>query len=348
MTRLPWTARQLGQRLSLEVDRVEVLESSSARDASALLRLRLHGAARDLETNANRLKANGLETVILKTWNGVALQPSARAELRFFLEFAPEMRADFMPQVYAAHDDGENAWMLTQDLTGGYAHPSLPLSHAHFETATLALAKLHAHWWQHPRLERADLLEPVNDVTRMPQALPEAGVRRHAALAEAALETFRQAHETEFSSADWKTLERWLEVWGKLFLERTRDSRQITLLHGDFHLTGNSFFRFHDPMRIKLIDWAQHKRGIGAHDLMYMLLSAEDQGRLERDEHFIARYHAKLLEAGVTGYALEACRWDYRFCLLSNLFQSVFQNSPRWLRRNLHVVRVWSLEGWRG
>ncbi len=306
-----------------------------------MLQLRLHGATRDLE-------ANGLETVILKTWATKALQPSARAELRFQLEFAPEMRADFVPWTFAAHDDGENAWVLTQDLTREYAHPILPLSHAQLETATLALATLHAHWWQHPRLERSDLLEPVKDVTRMPQALPEAGVRRNAALAEDALKIFRQAHETEFSSTDWKLLERWLEAWEALFLARTRDSRQITLLHGDFHLAGNSFFSPYDPARIKLIDWAQHKRGIGAHDLMYMLLSAEDQGRLERDEHFIGLYYAKLLEAGVTDYDLDACRWDYRFCLLSNLFQSIFQNSPRWLRRNLEVVRVWSLEGWTG
>jgi hypothetical protein len=345
---LPWTPAELSQRLSKPVVRIEVVQSLEASDASELLRLRLYGdLSSTLETElleTGLLETGLLETVILKRWIGTTLQPSARAELRFQLEFAPAMHANFVTEVYAADQGEADSWVLMEDLTLKYEHPSLPLQSVQLEAAVDVLSALHGFWWEHPRLAEADLLEPVNDVTRMPQALPIEGIRQHATLAAEALEEFRAAHETSFSRDDWRLLEDWLAVWARVFTERTADSRGVTLLHGDFHLLGNSFFAARDPAQIKVIDWAQHKRGIGAHDLAYALLSAGDDNRLERDERLIRRYQTGLERRGVQGYDLEQCRWDYRFCLMTNLFQSVFQNSPRWLRRNLDVMRIWGLE----
>ena len=46
-------------------------------------------------------------------------------------------------------------------------------------------------------------------------------------------------------------------------------------------------------------------------------------------------------EVGIQGYAWEQCLWDYRFSLLTNIFQSVFQGDLRWFRRTLDVVQAW-------
>ena len=338
--KLPWTAVELSARLSQRVESIEIMQSLRARDASALLRLRLHG---DLSPTP---RTGPLRTVILKRWIGTALQPSARAELRFHLEFAPAMHADFVTEVYAADQGEADSWLLMEDLTLKYEHPRLPLQLTQLEAAVDALSALHGFWWEHPRLAKADLLHPVNDVTRMPQALPLEGIQHHADLATHALEGFRSAHETAFTQSDWRLLEDWLAMWPRIFAQRTSALKSITLLHGDFHLLGNTFFAPRDATTIKVIDWAQHKRGIGAHDLAYALLSAGDETRLERDERLIQRYQTGLERCGVIGYDLELCRWDYRFCLLTNPFQSVFQNSPRWLRRNLDVARIWGLEDW--
>ena len=333
--KLPWTPAELSARLSRRVDRIETVHVFEARDASDLLRLRLHG---DLTP--------ALQTVILKRWTGTALRVSSRAELRFQQQFAPAMHADFVPELYAAHHDHEDAWLLMQDLSRDYAHPSLPFSAAQLEAAVDVLSELHGFWWQHPRLEESDLFEAIDDVTRMPQALTISGIERNARRAETALETFRVAHESVFSRDDWRLLEAWLVIWPRVFAERTANSAQVTLLHGDFHLPGNTFFTARDAQPMKVIDWAQHKRGLGAHDLAYALLSATDENRLERDEVLMRRYQAGLERNGVQGYTPRQCRWDYRFCLVTNLFQAVFHNSPRWLRRNLDVVRIWGLEDW--
>jgi hypothetical protein len=332
---LPWTAEQLGQRLGWALSHLEVVESLEARDVSALLRLRLHGSV-------------PVEMLVFKRWQGTSLRPSATAERRFHCELAPAMRANFTPRVYAAEQFEDDAWILTEDLALEYAHPPSPPTPAQLEAAVTVLATLHAHWWMHPRLEQADLLQPVTDVTRMPQALPESGVQRNAALARSALNAFRARHLDAFAPAEWSLLERWLEVWPAAFLARTVE--HTTLLHGDFHLAGNTFFGVAQPDQVKVIDWAQHKRGIGVHDLMYMLLGVDDDRRLERDTRLIRLYHAELEQRlehrGVQDYPLEQCLWDYRFCVLSHLYQAVFQDSPRWLRRNLNVVQAWSLEGW--
>ena len=333
---LPWTPSALSERLSLRVSRIVILERLYARDASDLLRLELHG---ELTFVPKR--------VILKRWRGPALQSSATAELRWQLELAPAMRPTVTVPPLAASADVGDGWLLMRDLSHDHVHPSLPLQPQQLEAAVDLLVAVHAHWWQHPRLERADLLQAVNDVTRMPQALALDGIRHHAALAARALERFHAIHSTTFDASDWRLLERWLELWPGLFAERIQGgSRNVTLMHGDFHLLGNAFFAVRDPTSLQVTDWAQHKRGIGVHDLAYMLLSASDDDRITRDQMLIKRYQTRLAQSGVENYDVKQCLWDYRFCLLTNLFQSVFQNSPRWLRRNLDVVRIWQLEDW--
>ena len=131
--------------------------------------------------------------------------------------------------------------------------------------------------------------------------------------------------------------------WGDRFCERTAGGKGITLIHGDFHLLGNVFLAKDTSTipRIKIIDWGQAKRGLGPHDLMYSLLAVDAQDRIARDTRLLRRYHSGLERGGITGYSWEQCLWDYRFSMLTNIFQALFQGSLYWFHRTAKVVRAW-------
>ena len=128
-----------------------------------------------------------------------------------------------------------------------------------------------------------------------------------------------------------------LAHWEARFVERASGGHALTLIHGDFHLLGNIFFAPHTPAP-RVIDWSELKPGLGPHDLAYGLLSAPAVDRPARDLALLRRYHDGLVAAGVTDYGFALCQWDYRFSLITNLFQAVFQNSPHWFRKTAAVV----------
>lgn len=80
------------------------------------------------------------------------------------------------------------------------------------------------------------------------------------------------------------------------------------------------------------------KPGLGPHDLAYCLFAAPAENRVERDLALLRYYREGLLAAGIDGYGWELCHWDYRFSLLTNLFQSVFQRSAIWFHKTARVA----------
>lgn len=127
--------------------------------------------------------------------------------------------------------------------------------------------------------------------------------------------------------------------WADLFGRRVAAGRQVALIHGDVHALGNVLVADGPASsRFGLIDWTQAKRGIGAHDLMCLLVGLPSDDRRHRDTPVIAWYHATLLANGVTGYTAGQCEWDFRFSVLTNLWHAVFQDSPRWLATTMQVV----------
>lgn len=180
----------------------------------------------------------------------------------------------------------------------------------------------------------------------MPQALGGDEIAAQAAVAAAATQRFLHNHAHELVSKEQKLLLALGQEWGARFTRRVAEGQGISLIHGDFHLLGNIFFAKEPTTQppLKIIDWAQSKRALGVHDLMYLLLSVEAENRVERDLVLLRRYHAGLLAAGVTNYPWQQCLWDYQFSQLTNLFQSLLQDSLRWFRRTFAVIDAWQSE----
>jgi hypothetical protein len=285
------------------------------------------------------------ETMICKFYGPEWYQQGGLQDLMFFRRIAPALKSSIAPALYGIIDDpsAQSCTLLIEDLAPGYDQVHLPLTDAWLEAIVDALADLHAQWWDAPQLNAEELLKPEDTVMRMAQALPPDGVRVNMDAAKQAVSRFRSQFGPELTADEEGLLTLLVNQWAAPFIERTARQRGLTLLHGDFHLLGNVFIAKDSTNRhpIKVIDWGQAKRGLGPHDLMYALLSVEVPDRQSRDLKLLHRYHQHLLELGVHGYAWEQCLWDYRFSLLTNVFQSVFQGSLHWFRRTLGVVEAW-------
>ncbi|CAM3608204.1 aminoglycoside phosphotransferase family protein [Deinococcus saxicola] len=279
------------------------------------------------------------ETLIAKVYGPEWYASGGLLELQFYQDFLRRTPALPVPQLLGFENDlaARRCTLLLEDLGAAYQPVALPPPPALLEHLTRVLAAFHAAWWNAPELESLGFRQPDTGVTRMPQALDPAGLAAHAQAARQAAASFLDNHE--LSAGERALLERLMDRWPGVFQQRV-EGGHLTLIHGDLHLLGN-VFQSADALELRLIDWAQIKRGLGPHDLMYMLISADAPDRLERDTALIQRYHASLVSAGVVGYALEQCLDDYRLSLLTNLFQSIFQDSLKWFRKTAALVELW-------
>lgn len=288
---------------------------------------------------------SALQSLICKQLAGRAADWQHPYECFFHETIAPQMPEVPIVKSYGCIRDSGKIYLLLEDLAPNYALATTIPEHQ-LERVTDLLVDLHAHWWQHPLLESQQFLKPDQSVCRMPQVLGEAEMLANFATAQNATTRFLHQFENELTAAEKEFLSLLAQKWIDLALERLSRNQPITLIHGDFHLLGNIFFARNSATQpaIKVIDWAQSKRGIGVHDLMYMLLAAESRDRVARDMTLIQRYHSGLAEAGISDYSLTQCLWDYQFSQLTNLFQSVFQESRRWFRKTFLVIEIWGSE----
>jgi hypothetical protein len=278
--------------------------------------------------------------VIGKSASGAGLS-AARRELRFYEQIAP-LWASPAPELLGSWEEerGEDArlLLLIEDLeTSGYALAREGLSLAQLEGVADTLVSLHSRFWEDLHEEILDLAHPALSVTQSAQAWPADVIAAHATAARDGTARFLAAASDELSPAERGLLAEVLDAWEGRFLARAAGARSITLIHADFHLLGNVFFAA-ERSRPCVIDWSELKPGLGPHDLAYCLLSAPTEDRPARDLSLLRHYWEGLLTAGVDDYGWELCRWDFQFSLITNLFQSVLQQSPTWFRKTATAV----------
>jgi hypothetical protein len=279
-------------------------------------------------------------TAIGKSATGAGLS-AARRELRFFEQIAP-LWANPAPKLLGTWEEGrgEDACLLllTEDLdAAGYALVRDGFSQAQLKGAADTLVSLHARFWEDLQDELMDPAHPAPSVTQSAQAWPTDVIAAHAIAARDGAARFLGVASAELTPAERDLLAEVLDAWQGRFLARAAGGRSLTLIHADFHLLGNIFFAAGES-RPRVIDWSELKPGLGPHDLAYCLLSAPAEDRTARDLALLRRYWKGLRAAGVDDYGWELCQWDYRFSLITNLFQSVFQHSAVWFRKTAAAV----------
>lgn len=248
------------------------------------------------------------------------------AEVVFYTSIAREMPDPPVVRCYDAaysRDDGRSH-LLLEDLTETHRQPSpyLPPTLAESEREVDALAQIHAHWWEHPRLG--------NGVGRL---LDESQVEEIARRAANDFERFSDFLGDRLSDARRKIYERVIACFPKPW-ERLTKAKGLTLTHGDAHF-GNFMHPREHGGRTYLVDWQLWHPHIGPRDLAYMMtLFWYPERRARMEEALLRRYQRGLLAGGVSRYTWEQCLEDYRWSAIRNIFIPILQWSrgmPGWL-----------------
>ncbi len=225
-------------------------------------------------------------------------------EIRFYDEIARDIELRTPACYYSAMNrDTQEYILLLEDMA-----PARVGDHAEgctLEEAELAIreiAKFHATWWEHPRLEELAVWLPMMDAPVHQSA--EGSYQQ-------AWEPFIQNFGERLSPAMRKTAE---AISTRIIkLQSSISDRPHTIIHGDYR-TDNLFFATPeggDPLSV--VDWQIACRGRGIFDVAYLLCGGLDAPiRKANEERLLKLYHDTLVENGVTGYGFEQCWREYR------------------------------------
>jgi hypothetical protein len=233
--------------------------------------------------------------VVLKT---VLIRPGAPAsmyqnEVRFYRELRPELEVE-APQVFASvFDEASGGFgLVMEDLRERGAHfpnATQAMNRSQIESVLGELARLHARFWQSPRLKGdLDWLWTPCSGGFYDFLQGEGGEFLRAGIA-------GNAYKQELLVRLGRGFD---EVWAALWKAQTiLASEPTTLLHGDTHY-GNTYLLPGD--RVGLLDWQLMIRGQWAHDVSYVMITALDiVTRRKQERELLDYYREQLAEAGV-------------------------------------------------
>jgi hypothetical protein len=239
-------------------------------------------------------------------------------EVGFYRDVAPFLPAGLVPRCWEARDADATGplHLFLEDLTETHALATewpLPPSDEQCRTLVGSLARLHAAWWDDPRLG-------VTVGTRFDEAAIDRfveGVARH-------FVTFADRLGDELS-AERRAFYEALIAAAPTLHKRYRDFRNITLAHGDAHVW-NCFLPRNQADGARWFDWDGWRLRIPTNDLAYMMAvhwHPERRQRLERS--LLDRYHTILQQNGIGGYNRSDVQEDYRLSVLWHAATPVFQ-----------------------
>ncbi len=98
----------------------------------------------------------------------------------------------------------------------------------------------------------------------------------------------------------------------------------VTLTHTDFRADNFLFGGSAGEGAVTMLDFQIMTRHVGVWDVANFLgMSVTPEHRRDWQDGLLRRYHDALLAQGVTGYSLERCVEDYRFCTLQQAWAQI-------------------------
>jgi aminoglycoside/choline kinase family phosphotransferase len=164
-----------------------------------------------------------------------------------------------------------------------------------------AVAEMHARFWGGEEIAPLPWLQDNNVNPRM----------RHRMYLESR-PAFEVQHAEQLAHGASDLLA-WIDANGVKLARTLHREAPETLIHCDLRLDNVFFDPAHPDAEVILADWQLVGRGAGAYDVAYLLSGALDaDAPAEVERALLERYHARLLEAGVTGYDFDRFLLDYR------------------------------------
>ncbi|WP_407156392.1 aminoglycoside phosphotransferase [Bradyrhizobium sp. STM 3557] len=261
-------------------------------------------------------------SLILKTGNpdriGDAFE-AGRREVEFYNEITPLMPADVVPRCFEAYYDPETtAWhLLLEDLTETHVIATqwpLPPSRQQCEAILRAHARLHASWWDNPRLGvSVGTWLDAEALDRRMQLVADDFQRFVDRTGDLLSQERRQLYERLFSSAP-------------RLLQRYHSHRNLTIAQGDAHVWNAFLPREEQSGDVRLFDWDGWRLDVGSRDLAYMIaLHWYPDRRKAMERSLLDAYHNTLVACGVQGYDRSALEGDYRLSVLWQITTPVWQ-----------------------
>jgi hypothetical protein len=229
-------------------------------------------------------------------------------EHRFYTRLAASCPVP-TPALYAAVEDGASGAtvLLLQDL--GHLRGGDDVAGCSDAEAFLVvehMARLHADWWDSPRLDEADLYAYAEHAD---------GAR------EAYHEDLPRYLEKVGGIAPPPVLELVTRYADYVATVRRRlGSRPCTFVHGDFRLDNLFFGTGTEQVPLTVGDWQGGTLARGIVDLGWF--AGTGLGTAQRraiEWELVDSYHRALVTRGVSGYDLAQCRDEYRLSLLNDL-----------------------------
>jgi hypothetical protein len=245
---------------------------------------------------------------------------NGQQEIAFYGDVAPSLPAGLVPRCFEAHRaDATTPWhLILEDLTETHVLATewpLPPSDAQCRTIVGSLARLHAAWWDDPRL--GVTVGVMFDDAAMDRFLGQ--VAGH-------FKVFADRLGDELSGERRAFYERLIAAPPRL-RQRYRDATNITLTHGDAHVWNCFLPRNRGGGEAACwFDWDGWRIRVPTNDLAYMMAVHWYPDRRRRSERpLLDHYHAILLENGVQNYNRTDMQEDYRRSVLWQTITPVFQ-----------------------
>ena len=249
-----------------------------------------------------------------------------RREDRFYRAVAPTVPVSVPSILFREFDDRTHRFVLVmEDLAnrrGGAEAGRDQLagaSEAEAITAVRAAARIHAAFWRDSRWSRqaarASALAGYREIFRpaVRLALQYVYTRN--------VPRVRREFPGALSEEELALLEAFAPSVAAVLGSLSRGAR--TFIHGDYRLD-NMFFLPDAADRFAVVDWQASAIGSGLYDVAYFICtSLTETVRRRAESGLLDAYHAALAEAGVRGFARDACRRLYRACVLACLVRMV-------------------------
>ncbi len=213
--------------------------------------------------------------------------------------------ADFDPQTGASI-------LLLQDLSGCRSVSfTKGCGLADARHVIEALAKIHAQWWNSPKLA------PLSGAAIV-QEFPFGKL-----WADYPAKVKSLLQDIELPSSFLKLGDHIARNQTAIFTKML-ETAPITCVHRDIHLDNVMFDATKTNAGAILLDWQLSGKGRGAYDVAYFLISSLDPAQRRNSERsLVADYHAQLLRAGVSDYSMSQCWSDYLQSVAGKLFITV-------------------------
>ncbi|MFK8023065.1 MAG: phosphotransferase [Ilumatobacter sp.] len=236
-------------------------------------------------------------------------------EINFYNDLAGDLGIR-TPHLYVAdmEDGGAPFVLLLEEIEGAtmidqVVGASLPQA----ASITKIVASLHAEFWDSDALDELSWLPPMNNpMYKGATGLVEANW-------DAFVDTWGGRVAPEVVSWCEQLTPRYAEM-----LDWWQDNAPATLTHTDCRAENYLFGGSAGDGVVTMLDFQLATRHVGTWDianLLGMSISIENRRAWERE--LVAGYHDALVAGGVTGYALDDCWRDYRYCLLHQAWSQI-------------------------